>query len=350
MVAGGVLALLGGFWLAHHMSRGAMSGFVMSHAPTPVLLILMDYADSTTGEEAAKIVHSRLIAGQLPQKQIESFIDLLLQLELDARPRVAIGDELPVRVRIRPRFPSVRAYRIVTREVRIDHAVLPMATSSFQSSAGLESSTRTNYAIPPLEAGTHVVEKHMRVSLLPAGVFGGPPLGSVMRKLSATFEVTTSSQTVGMRSSPSLDESIAKGLCLRYVVRGDGWGSPDVNGIGFQVEFSPNQPSDQCYDVFVEAHGKEFAAGQAAVPKGNETGAIANHNITVVGGLPEAVSIVLRANAREAAKHVDLTEIWDGEIRFDGVVPRSTLQNSGISDRVYRPTAVARRKVVPGRD
>jgi hypothetical protein len=350
MAAGGVLALAGGIWLTHLISRGATFGFVLRYAPTPILLSLMDHADWATGNQAADIVHSRLTAGNLSQNQIEWFIDSLLALKLDARSRIAIGDELPVRIRIRPRFLCVRGYRIETQEVRIDKRVIPAGPGLSESFGALESSLQTSHAISLVAAGPHVIEKQMRFSLLPAGGSGGTPLGSVTRKLSATFEVTTAHQTVGVRSSAALDELIKKGVSLTSVVRGDGWGLPDVNGIGFQVEFSPNQPIDQCYGIFVEANGKEFAAGQAAVAKGNEIGARAYCRVTVASGLPESVSIVLRANPREAGKHVDLTEIWDGEIRFDGVVPRSTLANNATFDRVYSPTAVTRSHAVPARE
>ena len=348
MLAGAALTLLSGFWLIHRASEGFAAGFVLHYAPTPLLLIVMEYADATTGQEAAKLILSRLAAGNLSQGQLETFVDRLIRFEFEVRPRVAVGADLPAHVRILTRFENVTGFQISAQELQIDRSARPVSSGVMGvASASGEAGWGTYFPTTDVAPGSHRVEVLVSFSLMSGS--SGVALGSVSRRLSGTFETTTSDSGVGLRSSPELDDAVRNGVRLRNLVSGDGWRPPRPSGIGFSLEFLPGQRIGQCYDVFVEVAGREIDGNCTVyVAKDNRTQAGVFQHIDLATKAPERVSIILRRNPTGAARTVDLTEIWDGEIRFDDVSPRSTSGSVPASDSVYTPTSVKR--VPPAND
>lgn len=256
----------------------------------------------------------------------------LVTLELEVPDQVAQGEPLDVQIRFGLRG-LLGAHGLRVLDILVDGESVPRgATQSTDYLLfGRAESLYETLDVGHLDPGPHRLEYEVVLSLL----------GPHARTLSAAFEVLTESEL-----TPEIREKRPMGVQFL-----DDWliihcGAQPVGPTGWYMKIlflvSNLFPTDIKFDVVVEAVGEEVALGTVDWRKG------ANRSVRFDASLPSAfdggtINVVLR-HIRTGSD-----EVWDGELRIDGVTTNPLDRSESERNKEIRERLRKRHSVPGGR-
>ena len=277
-------------------------------------------------------LYRRVQNTSLTEKQKSQFYEELVSFELKARPRIRQGDALPVQIIHKghgsPGVPWEHSWR--KSEVRIDgqlHSRGGGVGSGPLGRYGASFSRRQVLRVHGLEPGTHTVEVTLKSSLFEAS--GDPdgnmafdpniqePFWSKDILLAAEFEVLGPEELDPLRliNDPGLVEVLQNSLEIRHVGFQPWGGDPEI-----EIRFTTPVPMDLAFNVMIEIEDREVKVGTISCAKGTRNHVYSVNLFDLVWDFDaEQIDVILRTSREVASRTIDCFDVWDGELRFDGV-------------------------------
>lgn len=242
---------------------------------------------------------------------------------LTVRPRVRLGDPLPVRVEFdHARGASVRHYatRIATADVRMtldgrpledpaasrDQPYVDLNESGWSFTLPFRHENRYDAAaLAGLSPGSHVLAYRASVRLIRSTNLDGPPIVTLPIEASATFTLVPAEEPTvefvadeSMR--PAMEASAANAGVQLLRDR----------GAAVSIYSLSDPPMPVSFRVTVRQGAREWHAGRYADRRTLNAG----FRIDAAGLLPGKFDLILTADAAAAVETVDVTRAWQGEI------------------------------------
>ena len=299
----------------HQTDRLVDACLAMQAQSTPVPTIFGDMADAVSHE---------LLAGKLTDARRNAFLSHLMRLSLVVRPKAA--GTLPYSINEQSRGPNHQPfwYSEKTMSTRIDGKAVgyPDAASmsgQMSGNAGGGIGGSVDLDEENLSPGPHVLQVECRLRFH-TGSYGSltdddePFVKEIVTGLNAPFIKLPPNvvDPVKLLHDPSLGPALHSAIHLtRARLHG--------NRLSLSIDVQAC-PVDVAFDVFAVARSTETKIASVYFHKGGGsswyTGGKLPRSAQPIG---KTVDIVLRSSPDAARKTIDMTQIWDGELRFTGV-------------------------------
>ncbi|MCL2641449.1 MAG: hypothetical protein FWD53_11425 [Phycisphaerales bacterium] len=264
--------------------------------------------------------------GRLTSSQAELCLDQAVVVTLTARPIVAEGEKLPLRMGREHRLgrPTISIssptlwYRYENAPYKIDGETQPYTGGDGQSGS-ISSGTSGGSSFFHKSAGPvgkHVIEIDTNWTFW-YGPYGDEAasrkLGTHTHTAKAAYEVVSPdfAPKIELLHTPDLHARMLTYVQIESLThrKSDGWLSVDVK--------LTRVPCDVAFDVFIKIDQEEIKAGSIACAKGRST--VFRTHGSCNKQLPAKVTVLLRPSIDAAKNTVDLTAIYSGEIEFPDV-------------------------------
>ncbi len=154
--------------------------------------------------------------------------------------------------------------------------------------------------VADLEPGQHTVEYELQIICI----------GNRNLVLSADFDIVPreAPDPTGLLDTPAFARILQDRLLVRFLRR-RGW---------LLLSLMEPVPTDLTFDVVVDVEGEEFPVGTVTWAKGGMR-AGAHFEIELPRFEGDQIDVILRGFSAERGDSTPDDEIWDGEVRFDGI-------------------------------
>jgi len=263
-----------------------------------------------------QFVENAEAGGLLKKEQWQRYARQSVSVELKARARVRVGDEVPVEVHIVPgRVGTANRFGVQVSGLGIGVGGRKIERYGEGAMTGSVSSAGTmGWRVPlaglELKEGMQTVKEKARVSVIDWGPqLKGVAVVEMDKELEAKWElVGRDVQTVRLAKDEGRRENVEKVLSVKRILAGSF--SPGQ----LELDVDMQAPAVAVgFDVYVRVGGKEWKVGavccRAREYKGSAVGTKLPEDFA-----GEKADVVLRASAEAAMQGVELTEIWDGEV------------------------------------
>lgn len=284
---------------------------------------IIHQADPTAAWSPAwgSLIETSRNRGQLTAPQLDSYFRHLCVLDADCRPSVAAGGTFPIRIRTgNGRTSPASPLRIAVSLLGTTDGPTEIQRGGGAGiftigSGGWGSLTTQATAIGP--PGKHTLKSRWKVEIKEG--IDGPPLSTWEETFDLDLEVLPDgSPTVELITDESLRATIDSTITIDQLELG--YRSGTQRHVSGTVSVQ-SAPMDMAFDViWVDpAKGTEWNVGRVSF---RSSGGGSGHGLS--GFVPadfnlSQVDVVLRPSPAAAAGTVDLTRIWNGEIRRNGL-------------------------------
>lgn len=289
-------------------------------------------------------------AGKLSEDRLDRFARHSMVLSMTVRPRVRLGDPLPVEfswtgtTRVGT-FPSYFFWQNpIPWTLHVDDVMLERPDNWFMSLGPYFSPAEqpaTFYLTDPLrklKPGTHRATVVLDLDLYDSA--GAPHVPRHSQRLTFGCDVVLVAEdtpTVTLTADPQLAGSLQKGLVLTTART---FNSNGRSTCALVVEINPS-PADLSYDCIVRHDGQEEHAGHLTVAKGGFGSGLA---MFPVNGTTKNVDLLLKPDPGGAAQTVHLSRIAGFAVEFHNVPAR--FSGGGVPPSTV-PTRVATPSTIP---
>ena len=295
---------------------------------------LKEQAAATTGPNTAQLVDlaaRQFAAGKLTEPQKQKLLQQTMQLALQIRERVVLGDPIPYRVNERARTPSRWWVRVAGGTVNLDGKQVRTG-GGFGTMSGIGAGGNTGGSVPCTQPGEHELEVICDVQVYDGGTFGDAnqrrPALQEDRKLTGRVTVlpVAPADYIKLIVTPGLTQQLQVSLAPRDFAY-DKSGKGQLEG---KISIN-NCPVNIAVEVIARYGGKEYPLNPITSVQGNSTDYVVG-STRRVDRPPPTMDIILRASQKTARQSVELFEIWDGELIFSNVPVISPLRDKPDSD------------------
>ena len=285
-------------------------------------------------EQAAAADASAAVDSLTPDEKQRFFSDML-DLSLRVRPVVVREQEFFVGVTYEDHgLKGAFQVHLKLEEIRLGNEMTLQPLSTLSAPGGL----RFNLSLPGLgiyttleRPGEWPVEADVAFQIDKAGkgpgwVTDGSELYSESRTVSGVVKVLVDEppDLFKLTHSPQLDDAVAAIIrATEFRVGRDALSygpGADVRLSGTVWLHSP-RPIGLAFEAYAEFDNQRYSLGQIIAPKGGQSGSSHGSSVscTCAGDIPSQITLILRSSKQAALRTADLYEIWDGQLRFEGV-------------------------------
>ena len=282
----------------------------------PATLIMGDLqsANPRTARRAWKEMERRYLEGKLSETHADEFLGQMFEFELQVRPRVVLGDRVPVRLKSTPLGGESLWIRLRGKsDVLVDG--VPSGSkmsfsSSFRGGGVLADRADLEVDVP----GKHSVVVTVPVRIY-AGKFNRPEESRLCYEeqvaLEADFELLATEPPDYL--TPIRNPELAAKLKAAIVV--ESITPPTKMNSNCKLKFRlSNLPVNVAFDVLARMGDQERHLTSMKLPKGTST----RFSTGFAAPLPsEPFDLVLRSNEALARTTVDMFEFWEGELVYE---------------------------------
>lgn len=257
----------------------------------------------------------------LSEAQAKRFCRQTVPMTLAVRPRIAIGDPVPLRITTSgTRYGGTDVWlHLDTSPLLLDGQPTGYALSAQGVARAQNKSTvRTDHGYRCTAGpGRHVLSVVCRL-----GVYHGPTNRkdqSQLRvedeiRLTAEFEVLETQPPNLIRgvADPSLGERLQAALRPYSLVRHAGPPTMISGTVWMRIP-----PVDVAFRILLRFHGTELQVASCTSAAGREK--YCNWQMAWPDVLPETVDVILRSDEEVAKQTVDIFEYWKGELVYEGI-------------------------------
>jgi hypothetical protein len=281
---------------------------------------------------------TRLVKGDLSEKQRAAFYKSACAIELTCRRKVLDGDPVPLRLGREPWLTLANAGNswlpcLTYESAQIDGHEVPLSPALSKGPVWAERIAAATSA-PPASVGRHTLSVTVGIDVH-LGESAYPDRGPIMHHetihLTVPFEVVarTEENQIRLIHDASLAPALLK--CMKPSRFQFGvWHKGDIFGeIELGYEFNPKVgvlwldplPANIAFDVFARYGGHEYPIGHISHAAGKpQNGQRCDSELDKhLPTPPPTIDIVLRSNPAVARQTLNLYEIWDGELVFPNV-------------------------------
>ncbi len=282
----------------------------------------------------------------LSEAQLRRFCETLLSVELQVRPRVAVGQPVPWRVPCMTAWVPPRC----TVAVKVHHPGFllngqphpgpRMPTAAFVMTGGsclLGGGTNLTGSLVGQQAGMHELTTQIEVHIysMPLtpedSVHGldpnehetwGEPVFETVIPLKAEFEVVEDPSLIEIIKvhDPAVGRMLVENLVLQNAIVSQGLQGWQVSAGRITQGGSPLLALNIACDVYGRWDGREFLIGKAFAHKGEVAPSIQWQFFDYDGPPVGSIDLIYRSNEQLAHETVDMFEIWEGEAVLENVV------------------------------
>lgn len=271
---------------------------------------------------------SRYLSDKLTPAQAKTFVDHLAVLSLKARPKVVLGDPIPLRIDETGRCPSwtMKVELWGWGPVFIDGRPTESRFALGSIVAGLGSRGSTACWVPCDRLGRHTVTVSVPLKVYATRHAGKSVLLRLCHQadvsLSATFEVVPADgpSPVKLIKNPSLQTEMHD--AIEFVSLRPHPDDPDQ--LIYEIAFK-GLPVNVAFDMIARIDGEEHPLATLTMREG------AGMRYQAEADVPpkDTFDLILRSNEQVARKTIDLFEIWDGELVYESVFVERPATQSG---------------------
>ena len=325
-----------------------------------VKLCLTEQSRQTTRGDVTDAALNTLYAlyrtGQLSEEEADQFFTNMVRCSLELRRRVAVAQPTTATIMHVHRGPNGRlSVRVRLGQARLDDAEVARPGGTHAAVFSLGATGRIGSTVSFEHPGEYTFSQDVTVEIVSAAAVaptwgGNTALHTREFTLTAPIEVLAASPAdlIKLTHTPESDKTIAAAVEIYgFRTRPDVDASADrpLTHVQGMVSFKRPRPLNLVFDVIALCDGRELALGSVTMPK--DDGVVDVHGVGVHGQvaaeLPERVTIILRASQTTALQQTQFEEIWDGELRFEGVrVQREDDLNMRHGYAHFAPTYVGR--------
>jgi len=268
---------------------------------------------------------NQFVAKALAPAQSKAFLDQMMKLSLEVRPKVKAGDDVPY-------FMSCQWWtstqlimtKVAVAGIAVDDKTDPTPASG--SVTGRTGGVVDRSAIPASEChalGKHTMGVNMQLSVLTQQPTGGPmaPVYTGVRTVTADFDIEPADSSI---IKPVFDPAMAAGVKAAIATSAFAY-NRQSRTVGGRINIT-SAPTDLAFDVFFRYAGSEVRAGSVGFStKSSSEYADQQSNrlhfqfIAAMPIPPAWVDIVLRPSDSFARQTLDLYSFWNQEVVIPNV-------------------------------
>lgn len=250
----------------------------------------------------------RLSDGKLTVDQQSRMYRNAVTLRLDARPVIALGDNVPLRLRCQNETFSI-GYEIKCATLD-NHPVILNQQHGINDSIDQD----TLCSIKCDSVGVHKLIMSVQLHYYGRGSFDPPELHQELRSISTTFEVSNQTEETLIRlvKQSKLCAVIQRGIDMPAA---EWHRSSRTLFVGLRIR---PPPVDIGFDVYAKFTGHEWLLGHYA----RTAAARWDYPDFLQSALPKPpakIELIFRASRKAAADSLDVYEIWDGQLDLKDV-------------------------------